>query len=226
MRRAVAVLVLPMLFACTDTPTQPRLDVPSPAFEMVVGSGATWYFEAVVDNVFYDFRVALGDTVTGQVTFKILDTADLYPDNPCLFGYRAQIGWEYTINGTTYPAAGDGEARSYCAYPEFGPVGPAYQLHTDVTDDEGFEHIFYLDAYNPAVTEDFPLEPPALREGLPNAFWYYDNTSGTSFKAGLTKLYLGGPTTKQDCMKGGWQSFGFSNQGQCIRYIETGKDSR
>ena len=34
------------------------------------------------------------------------------------------------------------------------------------------------------------------------------------------------PTTKADCMKGGWESYGFKNQGQCVRYVETGKDSR
>ncbi len=34
------------------------------------------------------------------------------------------------------------------------------------------------------------------------------------------------PIIKSDCMKGGWSDFGFRNQGQCIRFIETGKDSR
>jgi hypothetical protein len=34
------------------------------------------------------------------------------------------------------------------------------------------------------------------------------------------------PTTKADCTRGGWQTFGFRNQGQCIRFVNTGKDSR
>ena len=34
------------------------------------------------------------------------------------------------------------------------------------------------------------------------------------------------PTDKSQCMKGGWSQFGFKNQGQCVRFIETGKDSR
>jgi len=34
------------------------------------------------------------------------------------------------------------------------------------------------------------------------------------------------PTTKDECKKGGWESFGFRNQGQCVRFVETGKDSR
>jgi hypothetical protein len=34
------------------------------------------------------------------------------------------------------------------------------------------------------------------------------------------------PTTHEDCFKGGWSEFEFRNQGQCIRFVETGDDSR
>lgn len=34
------------------------------------------------------------------------------------------------------------------------------------------------------------------------------------------------PTVKADCFDGGWEAFGFANQGQCVRFVETGKDSR
>ena len=34
------------------------------------------------------------------------------------------------------------------------------------------------------------------------------------------------PTTKDDCRNGGWERFGFRNQGQCIRFVNTGQDSR
>jgi len=34
------------------------------------------------------------------------------------------------------------------------------------------------------------------------------------------------PTSKDQCKNGGWAVFAFQNQGQCVRYIETGKDSR
>ncbi len=34
------------------------------------------------------------------------------------------------------------------------------------------------------------------------------------------------PQTEADCKKGGWEFYGFRNQGQCIRYVTTGKDSR
>jgi hypothetical protein len=32
--------------------------------------------------------------------------------------------------------------------------------------------------------------------------------------------------TKDDCKNGGWRDYGFRNQGQCIRFVETGEDSR
>jgi hypothetical protein len=34
------------------------------------------------------------------------------------------------------------------------------------------------------------------------------------------------PATHEDCYKGGWANFNFRNQGQCVRFVETGKDSR
>jgi hypothetical protein len=41
-----------------------------------------------------------------------------------------------------------------------------------------------------------------------------------------TRFYVLTPMTKEDCRDGMWQEEGFRNQGQCIRYVETGKDSR
>ena len=35
-----------------------------------------------------------------------------------------------------------------------------------------------------------------------------------------------GPATRADCERGGWVTFGFQNQGQCIRFVNTGQDSR
>lgn len=34
------------------------------------------------------------------------------------------------------------------------------------------------------------------------------------------------PVTSDDCKKGAWADFGFRNQGQCVRFVETGVDSR
>lgn len=34
------------------------------------------------------------------------------------------------------------------------------------------------------------------------------------------------PQTMADCMQGGWVNYGFTNQGLCIRFVQTGKDRR
>ena len=34
------------------------------------------------------------------------------------------------------------------------------------------------------------------------------------------------PEAKDECKDGGWAGFGFRNQGQCIRFVNTGQDSR
>jgi len=44
-----------------------------------------------------------------------------------------------------------------------------------------------------------------------------------AFKTYVTPL---GPVSKDQCEKGGWRILGFANQGQCVRFVETGKDSR
>lgn len=41
-----------------------------------------------------------------------------------------------------------------------------------------------------------------------------------------TRFYAEQPETKTDCKRGGHADYGFRNQGQCIRYVNTGKDSR
>jgi hypothetical protein len=52
-------------------------------------------------------------------------------------------------------------------------------------------------------------------------------TAGIRDQLGLImKLVAADPSTKEDCKRGGWQSYGFQNQGQCIRFVETDKDSR
>lgn len=46
--------------------------------------------------------------------------------------------------------------------------------------------------------------------------WYFD----------WIEIAVEQPETKADCKQGGFADYGFRNQGQCIRYVNTGKDSR
>jgi hypothetical protein len=53
---------------------------------------------------------------------------------------------------------------------------------------------------------------------------YSCNPAGTVFGGSLS--FQANPVTKDDCKGGGWENFGFHNQGQCVRFVETGQDSR
>ena len=53
---------------------------------------------------------------------------------------------------------------------------------------------------------------------------YSCNPAGVVFGGSLN--FRGNPATKDECKNGGWVIFAFENQGQCVRFIETGKDSR
>ncbi len=48
-----------------------------------------------------------------------------------------------------------------------------------------------------------------------------NNQLGGTFTVDLNKPY-----SKEECKFDGWENFGFINQGQCVRFIETGEDSR
>lgn len=48
----------------------------------------------------------------------------------------------------------------------------------------------------------------------------------TSAPVSLSLRVSTDPTTVDECKKGGWQSYGFRNQGLCIAFVNTGHDSR
>ena len=41
-----------------------------------------------------------------------------------------------------------------------------------------------------------------------------------------TRFYVLSLENKDQCRDGDWEALGFKNQGQCVRFVETGKDSR
>jgi len=58
---------------------------------------------------------------------------------------------------------------------------------------------------------------------MPQAAEFLDNLTIT-YKPVVAPPTM--PTSKDQCKDGGWAAFGFVNQGQCVRYVETGKDSK
>lgn len=59
------------------------------------------------------------------------------------------------------------------------------------------------------------------------AFSASATTATVADNSGLIMSFLSAdPTEKVDCREDKWVDYGFKNQGQCIRFVETGKDSR
>lgn len=53
---------------------------------------------------------------------------------------------------------------------------------------------------------------------------YSCNPAGVVFGGSLS--FQSSPMTKDDCKDNGWEHYGFRNQGQCIRFVQTGEDCR
>ena len=48
----------------------------------------------------------------------------------------------------------------------------------------------------------------------------------TTVPTTTTTVPTSDPQSHEDCKDGGWEDYGFRNQGQCIRFVNTGEDSR
>jgi len=74
------------------------------------------------------------------------------------------------------------------------------------TGGENFIRELFLNSYNYGLDEF-----PTLSNASYAAHWHHGSTD---------------PETIADCKDGGWEAFGFRNQGQCIQFVNTGVDSR
>jgi len=50
-----------------------------------------------------------------------------------------------------------------------------------------------------------------------------NSTGGDGTDIGAYEHHPSFPTSKDQCKNGGWKAFGFKNQGQCIKFVNTGK---
>jgi hypothetical protein len=210
------------IVACSESPVSPTPEAAvkhsGVAKLTQVGTGATWYFKARVYTVWNNTSAQVDDLIEGSITFKFTSD-DIMPEDLCR-GYRyVESSATYTLRGTTYTVAGPmGQALAYTTVCMDHPWVQVNARNVTTT--------AQIELFNPANTEDFPLTPPALGN-WPYVFSVW-NDVGDSFSAFVTEVYAApqDPQTKNDCMKNGWAKFGFKNQGQCVRFIETGKDSR
>lgn len=148
--------------------------------------------------------VRVGPT-DGNLGGEIVQTFVTVPESVADAG---PIGVTFTIDGTADPAS--------CAT---GPSGGADGCLTLELD--GFATL--TDSYGSVVGSGGPDE--FAEGGVPGWEVFPSGGGITGYDLTISPADVA-PQTKQQCMNGGWESYGFKNQGQCIRFVETGKDSR
>lgn len=87
--------------------------------------------------------------------------------------------------------------------------------------------------YNYYINDELVATAPAgdnfIRELFLNSYNYgldtFPNLNNDSYAAHW-HVGIEDPTDKEQCKNGGWEAYGFKNQGQCIRFVNTGQDSR
>jgi len=106
------------------------------------------------------------------------------------------------------------------AYGEWVTLG----IELDTIDEE---YDFYIDGN---LVGSGPAGENFIRELFLNSYNYgsdvFPNLGNNSYAAHWHNGELGDPESKSDCKEGGWEGFGFRNQGQCVRFVNTGQDSR
>lgn len=227
--RPAAVLGATVLVACGPSPTEPAMDVAVMA-EIVADPGDPSTLTYTFDDVAQDC-VMFGAT---SGLYEDLTFPDPAPVVACI-----------TENGTAglRPSA-FGSAPSEMIV---GLPAPASSVSLDVfLSQMPFSGAPTLNAYDGSgalvathqggaagvwTTLTVASSDPAIEAvGLLMPEWVTDMDD-------LTVTYVGSdpapepdptldPETRSDCMDEGWVAFGFRNQGQCIRLIETGGDSR
>jgi hypothetical protein len=227
MKRVVGLATLAWLAACSDAPVQPSASIERVAVQpqlAVIGSSATWQFRSVINYVWPVSDYTIGDTVIGSVSFTVAG-ADSDADD-CHGAYPLDLTFTYTVAGVTHSksARGYGSVTASCS-----GWSPQIQISINDVQTQTIFEIWDLFIRNEADTDVFPLTAPAVDMAYDH-FRRYGRDGGPveemwGFSSHLFEL-TSGPVSKDDCKDGGWERFGFRNQGQCVRYVETGKDSR
>ena len=239
--RWVAGLAISFMLACADNPSAPSGE---PIAQSVIPILGVDRFDAVEPPPPQRLRPGppiLNSTGGGPV---VLDFSG-FPDGTLITTQYASLG--VTFSGLLRIADTDHGATWPSEPPTAINFGTCCADVTASFDPPAFRAGFYV-----ITNEDDFLELRAFRGGVPVGSLEFDTHRLSAdfvqidVPDGFDALVIDGfgpvngafvlddftfeaqndPETKDDCKKGGWEQFGFKNQGQCVRFVETGKDSR
>ena len=174
-----------------------------------------------VDPVWADKAVRAGFWVVGDDGagardnwFGILEFVNIEPSTSGASAPGDHEGWRFwdSTNGWT---------NLVTDFEYGGWVTLGIELDTDAE-----TYNFYI---NHELVGSGPGGENFIRELFLNSYNYgedvFPNLSSDSYAAHWHAGALD-PVTKDNCKNGGWADFGFKNQGLCIQFVNTGKDSR
>jgi hypothetical protein len=119
----------------------------------------------------------------------------------------------YEPRNRTTPAADITQAGWYTLQQVFTDNSGVLAVTMNVLDDAG-NTVFTTTRSNPADT--IPGEVGGNRYGW---FTFVDVTGGLQIDNTRLSLVVPGPGTKDDCKNGGFATFGYDNQGQCVASV-------
>lgn len=224
--RLTALATAVVLAACGETPTEPDASfvalpqlsvttsapISNPSFEQ----GYTgWTFTSVDVGAFWATTdgvnsVDLNAFAAGSISQDITTTPGV--DYTVVFDLAGNPGWPRNLKVMEVSAGGTSAVYSFDTTGRSGGSVASMGWR---------EESFTFTATGATTTLTFK----SLHEGSP--YIWQDRAQGAAVDN--VRVFFEAPDnphTKDDCKKGGWEQYGFRNQGQCVRYIETGKDSR
>lgn len=172
--------------------------------------------------------------------------ANSVPTEPVapLFTTNTTYGDDLAGASAVFPSTNERNATEGWAHVEFTDVAVG-QVTLTFYQTRGLYSCFEY-----RVDDEGPIDPANYNTEITDGLWnfYCLNTAGQTrvetFTANRyvdvrlsfggekderfdwTRFYVLSPENKDQCKDGEWEALGFRNQGQCVRFVETGKDSR
>jgi hypothetical protein len=200
MKRLFVAFSLVLLVGWGETPTQPAFAI-QPHFDLTafdVGEEVTYKFVAYVTIARPLSPFTPGTTLKGNLVFDAgLRTVTMKVTDPLVR--------DFSFADVTYSSFG-ADPLNIMIDPCLGSSCPESTI------------LLYSDFSALWIYLEGPPAPTMLSQILSLELVVSAETNDPENKVG--------PENKDDCKNDGYEDYGFRNQGQCIRFVNTGKDSR